>query len=294
MNKLPFDPTKEINKEEIVDMLVEDEYLRQFFIEHDLDTNFIEKHITKLLVFKNELALCNGCQGLDHCKQDLTGLEPVIAIENNQLMTYNRDCMYAQIRKEKKSQSRRIDAMYMPKMIFEASLEDFDFKRGKNRAILHGKITNFITLYMNGEKVRGFYLYGHYQKGKTYTLGAIANELSKKGVEVIIAYYPDLVRELKSRIGNNTVEEQISKLKSVEILMLDDIGGEAQSPWIRDEVLGPILQHRLLDEKPTFFTSNVSQKELMHLMTQNNQKADLMKAARIDARIQSLSEEIEM
>lgn len=293
MNKLKFNPL-EINKEEIVDQLVEDVYLREFFIANDLDTVFIENNLTKLLVFKNEKELCKDCPGLDQCKQDLVGLEPVITLENNKLMTYNRDCVFSQVRKEKKSQSGRIDAMYMPKMIFEASLEDYDFRRGKNRTLIHGKITNFITKYLNGDKVPGLYLYGHYQKGKTYTLGAIANELSKRGVEVIIAYYPDLVRELKSRIGNNTVEEMISKLKSIEILMLDDIGGESQSAWIRDEVLGPILQHRLLDEKPMFFTSNVSQKELLHLMTQNNQKAELMKAARIDARIQSLSDEIEM
>ena len=111
---------------------------------------------------------------------------------------------------------------------------------------------------------------------------------------LIIAYYPDLVREFKSRIGNNTIEELVSRLKTIEILMLDDIGGESSSQWVRDEVLGPILQHRLLDEKPTFFSSNVSRKDLINLLTVNNQKADLMKAARIHARIQSLTEEIDM
>ena len=60
--------------------------------------------------------------------------------------------------------------------------------------------------------------YGQYQKGKTYSLAAVANELTKRGVSVLIAYYPDLVREIKSRIGNNTVEEMISKLKLIQII----------------------------------------------------------------------------
>ena len=90
------------------------------------------------------------------------------------------------------------------------------------------------------------------------------------------------------------IENKLTEDKTIEILMLDDIGGESPSQWVRDEILGPILQHRLLDEKPTFFSSNVAQKELMTLMTLNNQKAEMMKAARIDARIQSLSDEIEM
>lgn len=285
---------KPLNKDEIIDTLVEDEYIREFFIENDLDTNFIEENIQNLFNFKVEYDKCRNCEGLDKCTQDLIVQEPVIKYESNRVAFYYKDCIYNATRKEKQAQSSLVDAMYMPKMISGASLEDFDFGRGKNRTYIHNKLTSFVTLYMNGEKVKGLYLYGQYQKGKTYSLAALANELSKKGVSVIIAYYPDLVREFKSRIGNNGVEELVSKLKIVEILMLDDIGGESPSQWVRDEVLGPILQHRLLDEKPTFFASNVSQKDLLSLMTTNNQKAELMKAARIDARIKTLSEEIEM
>ncbi|AIO19615.1 Primosomal protein DnaI [Candidatus Izimaplasma bacterium HR1] len=285
---------KPLNKEEIVDLIVDDEYLREFFIENDLDTNFIEENLQNLFNFKIEYDKCRNCEGLDKCTQDLIGQEPVIKYEDDKIMYYYKDCVYRVTRREQQAQTELINAMFMPKMIQTASLEDFDFKRGKNRTYIHNKLTTFITLYLNGEKIKGLYLYGQYQKGKTYSLAALANELSKRGVKVIIAYYPDLVREFKSRIGNNTIEELVSRLKTVEILMLDDIGGESPSQWVRDEVLGPILQHRLLDEKPTFFSSNVAQKDLMTLMTLNNQKAEMMKAARIDARIQSLSDEVEM
>lgn len=285
---------KPINKEDIIDLLVDDEYLRKFFIDNDLDTNFIEQNIQNLFNFKVEYEKCKNCQGLSSCKQDLKGQEPIIKIQYNKVEYSYQDCGYNLSRKEKQAQNKLIDAMYMPKMIHSATLEDYDFSKGKNRTFVHNKLTSFITLYLNGEKVKGLYLFGQYQQGKTYSLAALANELSKKGVEVIIAYYPDLVREFKSRIGNNTIEEMVSKLKTVEILMLDDIGGESPSQWVRDEVLGPILQHRLLDEKPTFFASNVSQKQLVTLMTLNSQQAELMKAARIHARIKSLSEEIEM
>ena len=118
----------------------------------------------------------------------------------------------------------------------------------------------------------GMYIHGEYQRGKTYTLAALANEITKQGFKVVLAYYPDLVRELKSSIGNNTLESLINKLKQADILMLDDIGGESNSSWVRDEVLGPILQYRLLDEKPTFFSSNLSIKDLALNMTENNQK----------------------
>mgnify|MGYP002276486725 CR=1 FL=1 len=293
MQKLSFEP-RDINTEELVDELVEDDRLRDFFIKNDFDTDFIERHLSQLFNFKIEIDRCTGCEGLHECRQDVLGHEPTLRMIDGELKTYYQSCPFHLARQAQANATEHIDALYMPKMIFEASMEDFDFTRGDNRPQIHNRLTNFVTKYVKGEKVKGLYLYGKYQQGKTYCIAALANELSKKGVDVLIAYYPDLVREFKSRINDNSLEHFISKLKQVEVLMLDDIGGENASAWVRDEILGPILQHRLLDEKPTFFTSNVSQRALLDLMTFNNQTADKMKAARIDARIQSLSDEIKL
>lgn len=283
-----------IDKEKLVDMIVEDQQLRDFFITNDLDTNFIEKNLSLLFNFKVENDRCENCEGLKKCKQDTVGYQPVIKYIDESVQVFYQECPFYLRRKELNQQEGLIDSLYMPKMIYNARLDDYDFGRGQNRTIIFNKINNFITKYMNGDTVKGLYLHGEYQKGKTYSLAATANELSKKGVKVVIAYYPDLVRELKSRISNNTLEEMVSKLKTAEILMLDDIGGESQSAWVRDEILGPILQHRLLDEKPTFFSSNVTQKELLTIMTSNSQKAEVMKAARINARIRTLADEYKM
>jgi len=288
MKRAPFD------KERIIDEVVEDEVLRDFFIQNDVDANYIERHLSTLYNFKIEKDRCNGCLGVQECRQDVFGHEPVLVMDEQIVKTYYQECPFFLNRKVESFQKDHVDALYMPKMIYEASLEDFDFTRGENRPLIHNRLTSFVTKYIKGEKVQGLYLCGAYQKGKTYSLAALANELSKRGVHVLIAYYPDLVREFKSRINDNSVEMMIAKLKQVDVLMLDDIGGESQSPWIRDEILGPILQHRLLDEKPTFFSSNVTQKDLTNLMVFNNQQAEKMKAARIEARIKSLSEEIKM
>lgn len=294
MEKLKFNNREAVNKDKIVDLIVEEEELRRFFIKYDIDTNYIEEHIGELFNYKVEKDRCKDCIGLHECKQDTKGLEPLIHMVNAKLSVSYRPCSFNIRKQELNSQKNRINALYMPKKIYEARLDDYDFKRGQNRPVVFNKITNFITKYLNGDQVKGFYLHGEYQVGKTYTLSALANELSKKNIEVLIAYYPDLVRELKSRISDGSLEAQISKLKQTEILMLDDIGGENNSSWVRDEILGPILQHRLLDMKPTFFSSNVSQRDLLKLMTANSQNAETLKAARIIARIKSLSDEYKM
>lgn len=35
--------------------------------------------------------------------------------------------------------------------------------------------------------------------------------------------------------------------------MIDDIGADSMSSWVRDEVLGVILEYRMQQQLPTFF-----------------------------------------
>jgi primosomal protein DnaI len=228
------------------------------------------------------------------CRQDTEGFEPVLGFHDGRLHSFHQRCPFALKRYKDATKQDYIDALYMPKMIQNATLEDFDFTKGENRTLIHNRLTSFVTKYLKGEPVKGLYLHGPYQQGKTYCLAALANELSARQVHVLIAYYPDLVREFKSRINDNSVEELVSRLKQVDVLMLDDIGGESGSNWIRDEVLGPILQYRLLDYKPTFFSSNLTQKELTSVLISNSQQAEKMKAVRIFERIHSLADEIKL
>ncbi|MBN2605406.1 MAG: primosomal protein DnaI [Bacilli bacterium] len=284
---------KKLSKEELTELLFEDPVLSNFFIDNDLNPEYIEENIPRFLSFITEKDHCIACQGLNSCKQDNVGLEPLLSFEDNKIKFIYRECGFMVNKHQIDRKNQLIDAMYMPQMILKADLEDYKTDT-ENRMEIYRYMMKFINLYSRGDKVKGMYLYGQYQQGKTYTLAALANELTKKGYRVIIAYYPDLVREIKSSIGNHTLEALIAKLKKADILMLDDIGGENQSSWIRDEVLGPILQHRLLDELPTFFSSNVSRKELPMYMVENQQKAEMMKAYRIHARIETLTEEYKM
>ena len=59
---------------------------------------------------------------------------------------------------------------------------------------------------------------------KHFLISAVANELSKKGVSIIFAYVPDLVRNIHSGIGDNSVETKVEQLKYCDLLILDDLG----------------------------------------------------------------------
>lgn len=126
-------------------------------------------------------------------------------------------------------------------------------------------------------------------------LGVLAKELAEKGYEVIMVHYPQFTQEMKNSIRDNTTQEKIERFKRIPILILDDIGAEKNSSWLRDEVLGVILQHRMQEELTTFFTSNMDMNQLGNdhfAYSDNGQVEEKLKSARLMERIRFLAEEI--
>ncbi len=73
-----------------------------------------------------------------------------------------------------------------------------------------------------------------------------------------MVHFPTFAVKMKSAISSNTTDQLRDQVKSAPVLMLDDIGADTLSPWLRDEVLGVILEYRMQEELPTFFSSNLS------------------------------------
>ena len=75
-------------------------------------------------------------------------------------------------------------------------------------------------------------------------------------------------------------------------LDLDDIGAEQSTPWVRDEVLQVILQYRMQEDLPTFFTSNFNFEDLENIFAKGkNGNDETWEARRVMERIRYLAEE---
>ncbi len=279
----------EVNYDEIIDRFTEDVIINKFFIDNDLTQSTIRRGINSLITFKEGKDICAVCKGIYECKMNTIGYTPKLTMYNGEINIDYQKCRYNKF----DDRSKNIKSMYIPRKIFNANLEDFDMI-GPERKEIHRYIIKFLKDYSRKTPIKGMYLSGLFGSGKTYVLAALANELARKGYQVIFVYYPDLVREIKSSIGQGNLEEKIEELKKVDMLFLDDIGGESQSSFIRDEVLGPILQHRVLDELPTFFSSNLKMKVLSDAMCKDNSQAEKAKSFRIFERIKKLANEFEL
>ncbi len=201
------------------------------------------------------------------------------------------------IAKQKENEIReRIHSMDMPKDVRNATLAKFELTDERREAV--SEALDFIDSYLSDPKGfhKSLYLQGSFGVGKTYLLGALAHELAKNGYASTLMHFPSFAVEMKQSIGKNDMSEKLDMVKKSAILMLDDIGADSMSSWIRDDVLGVILQYRMQEQLPTFFSSNFDMKQLEneHLRTSQRGEDEPLKAKRIMERIRYLAKEIKM
>ncbi|MGG3941315.1 primosomal protein DnaI [Peribacillus psychrosaccharolyticus] len=257
----------------------------------------VEKSLVKLYEFTTQSKHnCEKCPTLGECKNVLKGYQPRLIIQGNSLDLQYDMCPRKAVDDDKKKREKLIQSLYVPRDILSASIRDFyqtDSSAGRMDAA--EKATIFATEYEAGKKQKGLYLHGQFGVGKTYLLGAIANELAERKIPSMIVYVPDFLRELKGSIGDNTLNSKIEMVKKASVLMLDDLGAESMTSWGRDEVIGPILQFRMLENLPTFFTSNFNFAELKnHLTFSQRGEKEEVKAARVMERIMYLADPIHL
>ncbi|WP_445489688.1 primosomal protein DnaI [Niallia sp. 03133] len=267
--------------------------VRAFLREHeeDLTSHIVEAGMSKLYEYANQSKECNKCPNLQSCINMMKGYHPKLVMIRGAIdIQYDR-CPRKVMEDSQKKKEKLIQSLYVPKDILKASFSNMDI--GQDRAEAVRAAINFVKQYEPGQRQKGIYFYGDFGVGKSYLLGAIANELSQKQVSSMIVYVPELFREMKSSIGDSTLNEKLERIKREPILMLDDIGAETMSSWIRDEVLGPILQFRMLENLPTLFTSNFDFSGLEHHLTYSQRgEEEKMKAMRVMERIRYLANPI--
>ena len=184
----------------------------------------------------------------------------------------------------------RLKLINLPASLRKASLAQVDLD-DLGRLPVFEKLLAFVEQYPTIRK--GLYLYGDFGVGKSFMVAALAHDLSeKRGVSSTLLHYPSFVIDVKNAIGDGNVKTLVDELKLSEVLILDDIGAEQSTPWVRDEILQVILQYRMQENLPTFFTSNFNFEELEnHFAKGKNGNDETWEARRVMERIRYLAEE---
>ena len=271
---------------------LKDEEFKKYTDNIDLSDEVLMKYTSNIEDAIKEEMNCKNCPSLKECPNTLKGHCLKAIKEGNGLNFSYVPCDKFIKEQNSYAYKKNITCFDLPKEISNANFNDL-YRDDSKRVPIIKYFKEFIDTYTKNKTGKGLYLSGSFGSGKTYLIAALFNELAKKDISSALVYYPELLRSLKSSFGSD-YEEKFEFIKTVPLLLLDDIGAENTTAWSRDEVLGPILQYRMEEDLPTFFTSNLTLKELESALSMTSNGIEKVKAKRIVERIKQLTVSLEL
>ena len=288
----------------MLDNLVKDHKydLKQEFMESMKDKNFksfvdklnisediLMKYTSILEESAKEFKNCCNCKNILNCKNKIEGFAYLPRLNGDNLIFEYKPCKYKNDLVTKNKYLNNIKYFNTPLELQKASINDI-YKTDKKRFKVITWLLDFLDSYKDNPHQKGLYLHGNFGCGKSYLVASILNELAKDNIKSAIIFWPEFLRQA----FYDDFKDKFDYVKNVEILLIDDIGAEKVTEWNRDEILCPLLQHRMDNHLTTFFTSNLTIDELKQLLSISKSGVDDVKAGRIIARIEQLTEDIEM
>lgn len=261
-----------------------DKDFRNYVSSLNIEEELLIKYTSSLEDAVKERKICRNCSSFNSCKHSVKGYVLTPEKHDNRIIFTYQACSKCQ---EYLASTENITYFEVPSEIKKASFKEV-YKDDRLRVPVIKYFKEFMDDYRENKKPKGLFLTGSFGSGKTYLIASLFNELSKKGIKSTIIYYPEFLRSLKSSFRDD-YKEKFESVKKTPILLIDDIGAENCSGWNRDEVLSPILQYRMEEALPTFFTSNFNLEELEEHLSSTFSKIEKVKARRIIERIKQLS-----
>lgn len=296
LNKLAKSPNFKARYEKTRLEILNDPSVQSFLLEHQdqITPDILDKNLMKLYEYKTQSFSCGKCPSLQECINVMKGFEPKLVWRRGGIdIDYHR-CPRKIRDDEQRKNEKLINSLYVPKDILNADFSNFDLNESSRWQAIE-LAQQFTEEYSKNKEAKALFIYGPFGVGKSYLLGAVANELADINVPSLIVHFPEFVREMKQSFSDQSMNSKLDVVKKAPVLMIDDIGAEAMSSWMRDDLLGTILQFRMLEGLPTFFTSNFSYTELEHHLTHSQRgEKEEMKAKRVMERIKFLTVPVEM
>ena len=272
---------------------LKDEKFKKLVDKIKLPYETLAKYTSILEDCAEEYNNCLNCKNIMECRNKVKGHAFLPNVKNDELSFEYKMCKKQEKILMENKYLENVFSYEIPDIIKHASMKDI-FVDDKSRVPVIKWIDKFIKTYEKDKKCKGLYLSGSFGSGKTYLISAMFNELAKQGYKSAVIYWPEYLVNLKSSFGHDDYQEKIDRIKNIGLLLIDDIGAETNTTWSRDEVLGPILQYRMQDNLPTFFTSNLSIELLEKHLASSKSGVEEVKSRRIIERVNQLTEKLDL
>ena len=281
---------------EAYDEALKNDDFKELVVKTKLKRELLVKYTSTLEECAMEYTNCKECPSINACKNRITGYAYLPKITDGVLEFSYRICKYKKRLDKKNKYQNNLILYNVPEELKEASFSKI-YKTDKKRYDTIIWLNEFLDRYKDDSNQKGLYLYGNFGCGKSYLVSALFNELARDGIKSAIVFWPEYLRDLKASFNSEykgEFNDKFNSIKKAPLLLIDDIGAESATAWSRDEILCPILQYRMDEKLPTFFTSNLDLKALENHFAITSKGDEIVKAGRIISRIKQLTEYKEM
>lgn len=268
--------------------------IRQQVLAEPAVSQFISAHrdkITDEMIDKSMSALFEFYLFQQNKKDPVTqGFKPKLILNTNAIdITYVPED--SKIEHDREVSARKnLRLIDLPTSLHDVKLSQVEITPERKQAM--ADIGQFLSAYSKNIHQKGLFLSGSFGVGKTFILAGLANSLARMNKRVVFMHVPNFIAGLSSHFNDNSLPEEVQRISNCDVLILDDIGAENLSQWSRDEVLAVILQSRMDNQLPTFFSSNFSMNDLEEHFKETKNAIDPVKAARLMERVRTLAKEV--
>lgn len=288
MQQLKFNNVKsnsdlQKKKSALMDELLKKEEIRKIKEKLDVSLEEFDNYLGYFLSYYEDVCACKNCVNIERCSKEIKGMTlNLVRREDESIEREYTLCPKREI-------ERKMNKNYLIRDFNEDLLKiDLDNVENKKGRFKYEK--RIMELDMDYVK-EGMFVYGPSSSGKSYPLIALCNEFVKNDKKCAFVDVKTFIESLKGTFDFKKEQYGIlmDMVKTADVLVLDNLGEEKQSEWVRDDVISSIIDYRNRNNSLTFITSCFSLEELekMYNVSRTNAEAGKMKAVKFIEKIKA-------
>lgn len=290
MQRINFE-VPQLDNSELIAQLKQNKELIGLMIRKGIPVELLERTPLRFKNWMEDLEKCRGCKCLADCRQSTPGKRRDLNYDVI-LETVISDCPYLRDQNKNRSHLSNYLVNDMGEHLYEAEAGKIDLS---NESSAYNAIVFMVMQNILNQGDKGLYLYGPVGTGKTYLAACAANAFAKQNKKVVFVHVPSFAGRIRSQVTTNEYQLEVNRIMRADFAVFDDLGAESVTPWFRDDVLLPILNHRMEQGKMTWFTSNEDLKSLKSVYAMGGKQAvEEMKAVRLVERVETLAKPVEL
>lgn len=144
------------------------------------------------------------------------------------------------------------------------TFDNFDPRREEGQATVPVRMARKKARTFAQDLHNFFVLHGSRGTGKSHLAAAIANHVRRQKEPrrlVLFFVVPELLEMLRSGYDQGDYQELLDLCKSVDLLILDDLGAESETSWAHEKLF-QIINRRYIDGAPTVVATNCKLQDL--------------------------------